>query len=436
VTMPPQHGKSELTTRRFPAFLLGINPKLRIAICSYSATVAEGFNRNIQQVIDDKAYKNIFPGTYLNESNVVTVAKGSYLRNSEMFETVGHRGFLKSTGVCGPLTSTTVDIGIIDDPIKDRQEAKSPTYRQRVWDWFVDVFETRLHNDSQVLIIMTRWDQDDLVGRVLLRDKDWHLVKFEGIKTGPKTDYDQREPGEVLFPEKHSLERLLAIRENNPVTFDSLYQQDPKPNKEALVYSHFKEITKMPMDYPFGYALDFGFTNDPTAFVQLAMDRKRLYGREVFYLTGLTNTQIKMHILQAGVRPTDLIVADSAEPKSIRELQETTVAEATEQTKKQFPRLSGYLFKDLSGKEYYRLPGLNVMGAAKGPDSVTGGIGLVKDLDVYLTTDSHNLWNEQRNYEWVMNGNKPTNIPIDAFNHGMDAIRYYVFTKKKQFVVV
>jgi hypothetical protein len=151
VFMPPQHGKSELTSRRLPAYLLGIKPKLKLIGCSYSASLAASFNRDVQRIIDSEEYHDIFPDTYLNSSNVRTAALGSYLRNADMFETVSHRGFYKSVGVGGSLTGTPADIGIIDDPVKDAMEAESQTYRARVWDWFTQVFLTRLHNDSQII---------------------------------------------------------------------------------------------------------------------------------------------------------------------------------------------------------------------------------------------------------------------------------------------
>ncbi len=113
VFMPPQHGKSELTSRRLPAYLLGKNPKLKIVGCSYSSDLAKSFNRDVQRIIDEKEYQQVFPNTKLNQTNVKTIS-GSYLRNSDMFETVGFRGFYKSVGVGGSLTGTTVDIAIID----------------------------------------------------------------------------------------------------------------------------------------------------------------------------------------------------------------------------------------------------------------------------------------------------------------------------------
>jgi len=226
VFMPPQHGKSQLTTRLFPAYQLGKDPNKKIVIASYNATLATRFNRDIQRVIDDIKYHDIFPETILNESNVVTVSE-SYLRNSEIFEIVGFKGFLKAVGRGGALTGTPVDIGIIDDPIKDRAEAMSEVIREGLWSWYQDVFETRLHNDSQQLLIQTRWHEDDLAGKLLRRDSDWDVIVLEAIKETEK-HYDPRSFGEVLWGSKHSLERIQKVKETSPITFNSLYQQSPK----------------------------------------------------------------------------------------------------------------------------------------------------------------------------------------------------------------
>jgi hypothetical protein len=243
VFMPPQHGKSQLTTRLFPAYQLGLNPNKRTVVASYNATLASRFNRDIQRIIDDEKYHDVFPNTILNESNVVKVSD-NYLRNSEIFEIVGFKGFLKSVGRGGALTGTPVDLGIIDDPIKDRQEAMSETIREGLWSWYQDVFETRLHNESQQIVIQTRWHEEDLAGKLLKRDNDWEIIKLEAIK---ETDlpYDPREIGEALWDEKHSIERIEKIKETSPLTFNSLYQQSPKPLDSIGVLWNRKMIDRL-----------------------------------------------------------------------------------------------------------------------------------------------------------------------------------------------
>lgn len=222
--VPPQHGKSEIVSRRLPDWVLGMNPNTKIAACSYSSTLASSFNRDVQRIIIGEGYDDIFPETTLNNSNRKSAA-GGYLRNSEIFEIVNKKGFYKSTGVGGSLTGTTVDIGIIDDPVKDAVEANSKTYRDRVWDWYVDVFKSRLHNESKQIILMTRWHEDDLAGRILKQQPgQWEVIKYPAIAT---ENEKHRKAGEALWPERHSLEKLLETKKLKPHSFESLYQQNP-----------------------------------------------------------------------------------------------------------------------------------------------------------------------------------------------------------------
>jgi len=243
VFVPPQHGKSEGSTRRLPAFVLGKNPDTRVAIVSYSATKARKFNREIQRIIDTEEYRRIFPETCLNSTNVTTVAR-AWVRNADECEIVGRAGGFKTVGVGGPLTGDPVDLLIMDDIYKDAREAWSPRVRENISDWYDTVAETRLHNGSRQLIVFTRWHEDDLAGKLLrehgrydpaTNPDGWQVVIYPAIKTGAPTPDDPRAEGEALWPERHSLKKLQAIRARNPHVFDSLYQQDPKPN-EGLMY--------------------------------------------------------------------------------------------------------------------------------------------------------------------------------------------------------
>ena len=253
VFMPPQHGKSEGSTRRLPPFIHGLNPNAKIAVISYSASKARKFNREIQRVIDTSEYADVFPNTTISGANG-TVSSGTWVRTSEEFEIVGYRGSLKSVGVGGPLTGDPVDVLVMDDLYKDAKTAWSETIRSSVADWYDTVADTRLHNDSQQLIVFTRWHEEDLAGRLLKlqgvyhpteNPDGWVVVTYQAIKVGSPTDYDPREEGEPLWPERHNLNKLEKVREKNNHVFQSLYQQDPKP-AEGLMYDRpFKT-------YPFG----------------------------------------------------------------------------------------------------------------------------------------------------------------------------------------
>ena len=254
VLMPPQHGKSEGSTRRLPAFILGKDPDKKVAIVSYNAPKARKFNREIQRIIDTPEYYDIFPETVLNDS-YVTSTEGTWFRNVDECEIVGHRGGFKTVGVGGPLTGEPVDVLIMDDIYKDAKSAWSPVIRESISEWYDTVAETRLHNNSQQLIVFTRWHEDDLAGSLLRQQgvfdanenpNGWVVVVYQAIKEGQPTDYDLRSEGEPLWPERHSLEKLKSIRERNPQVFESLYQQDPQPRAGLMYESGFVEYAIRP----------------------------------------------------------------------------------------------------------------------------------------------------------------------------------------------
>lgn len=249
----PTHN-SQGSSRFLPADMLGHFPDLKICICSYAATIAKDFNRDVQRLIDSGKYRAIFPDTQLNGSNVVTVAN-NYLRNSDVFEIVNHAGSLRVVGRGGSLTSKTVDVMIYDDLYKDSAEANSPIIRTAAWEWFTKVAQTRLHNDSQQLVVFTRWNPDDIIGKIIesekvifvekwsdledIPDGAWVLINFEAIKTGEPTEIDNRKPGQPLWPQRHSLERLLQQKQLDPLGFQCLYQGNPG-DATAYLYQPFK----------------------------------------------------------------------------------------------------------------------------------------------------------------------------------------------------
>ena len=235
VFMPPQHGKSEFTSRLFPSFCFGNNPDEKIILCSYSASLAKSLNRDIQQYIDTNNYSLLFPDTILPD-----VRDSKYTRTSERFDMVDYKGYLISVGVGGSMTGNRADKLIIDDPHKDREEACSPDLNEKVYTWYKDVAKTRTHNNSGILLIQTRWDTNDLAGRLLQRqeqaikdgDEDadrWTVICFPAIKENNDNPQDPRQVGDALWPAWHNLRRLNDIRGESLRTFQSLYQQNPTP---------------------------------------------------------------------------------------------------------------------------------------------------------------------------------------------------------------
>jgi predicted phage terminase large subunit-like protein len=243
VFMPPRHGKSELVSRRFPAYILGHDPNAHIIACSYGADLASRMNRDVQRIIDAPEYGQVFPKTRLYGSNVRTIARGSWLRNSDIFEVVEYQGVYRSAGVGGGITGMGFTYGIIDDPIKNREEADSETIREKIWEWFTSTFYTRQHRDARILITLTRWHEDDLGGRLLeLAANDpkadqWSVLRLPAVADEDQpTDDDPRTMGDPLWPDRFGLDMLGKIQATDHRQWEALYQQRPR----ALAGDYFK----------------------------------------------------------------------------------------------------------------------------------------------------------------------------------------------------
>lgn len=260
ITMPPQHGKSLGATTLLPAYLVGLNPDLRVAIASYSSSLATRFNRRVQRIIDSKEYAAIFPDTTLKQGS----RPSGYIRTSDEAEIVGHEGSLLSVGREGALTGNRVDCFILDDLYKDAIEANSPLIRENCWEWYTSVVKTRMHNTSSELIVFTRWHEEDLIGSIAkiepitpferweqLAEHDpnhWLHLNFEALKSSPATEIDPRRIGEALWPEQQSAELLAAKRRLDPLRFECMYQGHPS-NREGLLYGdHFSTYQTLPRE--------------------------------------------------------------------------------------------------------------------------------------------------------------------------------------------
>ena len=306
IFLPPQHGKSELSSRRFPAYLLGKNPDLKLALTSYSQDLASRFNSDIQKVMKSPEYLKLFPNTVLSTE----------VCNSKVFEISERKGLLKTVGVGGGLTGNPVDIGIIDDPFKDRLEANSPTYRQRTWDWYQDVFCTRLHNDSKQLMLFTRWHEDDIAGRILdpknpcydaQEASEWTVIAMPALKeaTPPlacaKVVQDPREIGQALWEERHSAEKYLKRKRINPTGFASLDQQRPSAEEGNKILAEWfniikaKELPFNPSQVVWDCFIDGAWTdkvqNDETALLYCYFDK----ASENLYISNVTGVRKELY---------------------------------------------------------------------------------------------------------------------------------------------
>lgn len=227
LSAPPQHGKSELTSRRLPAYALGKNPELRIAGAAYSADLAESFSTDIQKIIDTPEYASIFPRSRILAEHSKSVRDK---RSAKQFTIVDHKGDYRAVGRGGPLTGRPANILIVDDPIKDFEEAMSQTIRDTCWNWFGTTAMSRLQEGGGAIVMATRWNMDDLIGRLNEREKGrWLHVNFAAI-----SEHDERERArdEELSCERYSIESLKAIRDGgiiNSFQWAALYQGRPSP---------------------------------------------------------------------------------------------------------------------------------------------------------------------------------------------------------------
>lgn len=245
VFMPPQHGKSEQSSRLLPSWIHGIEPDKRIIATSYGAELASSFNRDVQRIMDSDAYLEVFPATRLWGENVRAVSQSAYLRNSDVFEIVGRKGGYRSAGVDGAVTGMPADFLLIDDPYKNYREACSPTIRKRVKDFYTSVLWTRQQKDSGILIMQTRWHEQDLCGWLLEEQNKggefadvWETLSFPAMleHESERHPEDKRKLNEPLWPTKYD-ERHLRVtkRTLGSVQWSALYQQSPKPAEGVLI---------------------------------------------------------------------------------------------------------------------------------------------------------------------------------------------------------
>jgi predicted phage terminase large subunit-like protein len=272
VSMPPRHGKSELVSRRLPAFIFGINPDAQIISASYGADLASRMNRDVQRIMDSPDYARIFPKTKLSGDNVRTVAQGTFLRNSDIFEIVNHKGVYRSAGVGGAITGMGANFAVIDDPIKNQEEADSPVYREKVWEWYTSTLYTRLEKQGQVLLTMTRWHEDDLAGRLLAQAKadpladQWVMLELPAVRDTDTNELDPREMGEALWPEKYPLPRLNKIKANGSRVWNALYQQRPSAAQGNIIKrEHFRYYDARPNLTDMLISVDATFTGKKTS---------------------------------------------------------------------------------------------------------------------------------------------------------------------------
>ena len=232
ISMPPRHGKSELVSRYLPFWYLGAFPDRRVILASYEATFAATWGRKARELMME--HGGALWGLDIRMDS----------RSTSAWDIAGHDGGMVTAGVGGPLTGKGGHLIVVDDPVKNAKEAMSKVYREAAWDWYLSTLRTRLEPGGAMILMATRWHQDDLLGRVLRdSDEDWEVLSLPALAEGDD-DPLGREPGEALWPERYSREVLESRRKESPFWFAAMYQGNPKPLEGGIFHAGHRRYWK------------------------------------------------------------------------------------------------------------------------------------------------------------------------------------------------
>jgi len=231
IQMPPRHGKSEFVSGYFPSWYLGMFPDRKVVLASYADSLASGFGQRNRDVLE--AYGQDVFGVKVRQDSS---AKANWLIQKR-------RGGMFTTGIGGPLTGKGAHLAIIDDPVKNDREALSPTFRNRAKEWYKSTLRTRMEQDGAIIVIQTRWHEDDLAGWLQTEyPNEWLVVSLPAIAPQDEAIYLPDDPdrpawvrkaGEALWPWRYDLDALKRTRHDLGGTdghwWTALYQQTPTP---------------------------------------------------------------------------------------------------------------------------------------------------------------------------------------------------------------
>jgi predicted phage terminase large subunit-like protein len=291
---PAQYGKTEQASRLFPSWILGDLPETRIILTSYGADLATENSRYTRNYVGSELYANIFGARSAVDEPVELNPES---RSVVSWNLKDHRGSVFAAGVGGGITGRPANLVVIDDPFKSREDAESETYRRKVMSWYRSVIYPRVANTpgAAIIIMHTRWDQEDLAGQLLTQmisdpDSDqWEVVFLPALALDddkyPKTEAEYREnllrgifipmtgdalgrkPGEPLWPERSDAKKLASTRANMmDYDFEAIFQQMPRMSDgEFFDDKDFRFVDKAPKDLKWYWYIDLALGQSQTS---------------------------------------------------------------------------------------------------------------------------------------------------------------------------
>jgi predicted phage terminase large subunit-like protein len=272
VMMPPRHGKSELCSKYVPSWFLGVFPDRRVILTSYEATFAATWGRKSRNLLEEHSHR-------------FRVQVASSPSAADAWDIAGHQGGMMTAGMGGAITGKGAHLLIIDDPVKNAEEANSETIREKHWDWYTSTAYTRLEPDAAQIIVQTRWHEDDLCGRILAAAADggepWRVLKLPALGND----------GAALWPERFDADKLASIRRAiGEYYFSALYQQEPTPREGSMfMVSKLEIVDEPPSGLKMVRAWDMAATKDDGDFT--AGVKMGAAGDGLYYVLDVTRGQ-------------------------------------------------------------------------------------------------------------------------------------------------
>jgi predicted phage terminase large subunit-like protein len=237
ISLPPRHGKSWFLSQWLPAWFLSMWPDKKVILSTYEANFAATWGRRVRNIIKQDGHR---VGVFLAEDATA----------SNNWETQQGGGMM-TAGIGGPITGKGFHLGLIDDAHKNWQEAQSSTIRNMIKDWFDSTFYTRAEPGATIVVLMTRWHEDDLIGYLMRekRDDGWVHVRIPAIAEDWNGEEDVlgRQVGEALCPERYDITALNRIKANmTPMMWNALFQQRPAPMEGSIFLRKNWKYYKIP----------------------------------------------------------------------------------------------------------------------------------------------------------------------------------------------